>query len=579
MDAHSRRQAALDAIAAVLAGANAGDVESEIVDFKEERGTVDNQGNRVEIPARHEQAARALAEEVGCLAMSDDGGVLVVGVDDKACGRAAFVGTYLDLPWLRGRIHALTQPNLSLDLIEEHTSTGARLYLINVPPALSEVRVGGKLRTRLGTDCVELTGDRARQFLERWRKYDWSAEPSEMRLSNADPGALARASDLYAAARGRSAGSDLELARRLKVTLDDTDDPMLTRAGALLLCNSESAVEQLDVRITKVEGAPAEVREILRTPLVTAFDVAWEVIERAFPATSIIVPPQRRSIRAIPDEALREALVNAIMHRDYRLPRASIVTLCVGDPPDTLKVTSPGEFPNGIQGDRLLASRSAPRNPALAEAMRTLGFAEREGVGIPTMYRALLRDGHAPPEIYPEAGDVVCRLPGGRVDTDVRVFFDTLYAVAPALQDDVRAHVAITALLSETPLRVERLADLAQCSDGEAFDILRRLDAVRAVERLLDGSRSFRLTAGARQDLQSRITYKTRQSVDQSWGLIRAYLDGNDSIARREAAQLLGVSDTQASRILSSLYNDKRRIEPVGKTRGRNVAYRLPRAS
>jgi hypothetical protein len=41
LDAHSRRQAALDAIRAVQNGALAGDTESEVVDFKEEHGTVD----------------------------------------------------------------------------------------------------------------------------------------------------------------------------------------------------------------------------------------------------------------------------------------------------------------------------------------------------------------------------------------------------------------------------------------------------------------------------------------------------------------------------------------------------------
>jgi ATP-dependent DNA helicase RecG len=178
MDAHSRRQAALDAIAAVAGGAKAGDVETEIVDFKEEAHTVGRSGKRAAIDAHHEPAANALAAEVACMAMSDEGGVIVVGVDDKESGPGAFVGSFLDLQWLRTRIHALTQPNFSIDVPEEVMQGGKRLYLINVPPALSEIRSGGKLRTRQGTDCVELHGDRAREFLERRRSYDWSAEGS-----------------------------------------------------------------------------------------------------------------------------------------------------------------------------------------------------------------------------------------------------------------------------------------------------------------------------------------------------------------------------------------------------------------
>jgi ATP-dependent DNA helicase RecG len=550
-------------------------VETEMVDFKEERGTVDNSGSRVPIPAQHEPAARALAEEAACLSMGEHGGVLVVGVNDRASGQAAFVGTYLDLDWLRRRIHALTQPNLALDVIEEHTAAGARLYLINVPPALEEVRVGGRLRTRFGTDCVELTGDRAREFLERRRRYDWSAEPSGLHLADAEPAALKRAHALYTGARGRRAGSDLELVTRLNVTADDSTNPQLNRAGALLLCEYEVAVERLDVRVTTSEGARSSKRGLLVAPVVLAFDTAWDTIDAAFPESTMIVGALRRSIRQIPENALREAVVNAIMHRDYRMPRTPIVTLCIGDPPHTLKVTSPGDFPEGVDERRLLATRSQPRNPALAEAMRTLGYAEREGVGIPTMFRVLLRDGHPPPEIYPDGGDVVCRLPGGQVDVSVRSFFDLLYNRDENLEEDVRAHIAITELLSKTPLRPETLAVAAQSSEAEALETLETLARAGAVERLVNGSRSFRLTANGRDALRSRVQYKGRQSLDEAWDAVRAYLDVNASIGRAEAAPLLGVQDVQASRILSRLYNDRGVIEPVGNPLGRGVRYRL----
>src|SRR5450755_3944245 len=94
------------------------------------------------------------------------------------------------------------------------------------------------------------------------------------------------------------------------------------------------------------------------------------------------------------------------------MPRTPIVALSIGDPAITLEITSPGDFPPGVDGVRLLAARSEPRNRALADAMRLLGYAEREGNGIPTMFRVLLRDGHPEPEIYSEGGHIICRLPG-----------------------------------------------------------------------------------------------------------------------------------------------------------------------
>jgi ATP-dependent DNA helicase RecG len=575
MDAHSRRQAALEAIAAVAAGTKAAEVESEIVDFKEEAGTVVAGGRRVAIDAQHEPAAQALAAEVACMAMSEHGGAIVVGVDDKTGGAQAFVGSYLDLEWLRRRIYALTRPHFPIDLLEEITEHGKRLYLINVAPALSEIRSGRKLRARFGTDCVELDGDRAREFLERWRSYDWSAEASSEHLSTCDGGALESAHAHYLAAQGRPAGSDTELLRRLGVAIDNEADPQLNQAGAVLLCRYEADVERLDVRVLDVEGAASAKREILKAPVITAFDTAWEVINQAFPARPVIIGAQRRPERPIPERALREALGNAIMHRDYRMPRAAIVAMALGRPADTFKVVSPGDFPEGIDKNRLLATRSEPRNRALAEAMRVLGLAEREGVGIGAMYRTMLRDGHAAPDIFPEGGDVVCRLPGGRVDPNVRGFFDDLVAADDRFGEDVRSHIAITELLGRTPLRAEDLARAAQCSEDEAFEALVRLAGAAAVERLLDGSRSFRLTTKSRTALQARIAYRWRTAADQQWDLIHAFLDVNDEIGRADAATLLGVGEGRASGVLSELYNERGVIEPVGAARGRGVRYKL----
>jgi hypothetical protein len=187
----------------------------------------------------------------------------------------------------------------------------------------------------------------------------------------------------------------------------------------------------------------------------------------------------------------------------------------------------------------------------------------------------MLRDGHAAPDIFPEGGDVVCRLPGGRVDPNVRGFFDDLAAADYRFAEDVRSHIAITELLGRTPLRAQGLARLAQCSEDEAFEVLTRLAHAGAVERLLDGSRSFRLTRESRTALHARIAYRHRNTADQQWDLVRAFLDVNDEIGRGDVASLLGVGEGRASNVLSYLYNNRGVIEPVGAARGRGVRYRL----
>ena len=576
MSAPLRRQEALEALAKVIKGELGQHLETETIDFKEEHGTVTRTGTRRAIPPRHEPAAAALAEEVACMANSHRGGVLIVGVNERAAGPAAIVGTYLDPTWLRQRIWALTQPSYSIDEIETLSRVGKPLYLINVAPALEEIRSGDKLRTRQGTSCIELTGDRAREFLEQRRGFDWTAEPSGMRFSSALPGALASARRHYAEEHGSAPGSDLEIARRMGILVGTGTDPELNRAGALLLCPVEPGTEQLQVLVTPVEGTPSHHTVRGPAPLLPLLDEVWSALETtAFPPSPVIVGTQRRQVRAVPDKALRESIVNAVMHRDYRQDRSAIVVVASGDPGEALKVRSPGGLPPGVSADRLLSTPSRPRNPALAQAMRVLGLAEREGVGVDTMYHVMLRDGHPAPSIVEDAGDVVVRLSGGRADLGVRAFFDDLTVRDQRLGDDVRATIAVSSLFRVVSLRPEQLAGEAQCTSDEALDVLERLADAGAVERLLDRSQTFRLGREARGALAARIAYRARSAMEQHWETIRAYLDDHEEIAREDVVRLLGVSETRASQILRALCSRPQRLRRTGPTRGRNVRYRL----
>ncbi len=103
-----------------------------------------------------------------------------------------------------------------------------------------------------------------------------------------------------------------------------------------------------------------------------------------------------------------------------------------------------------MRQERLLATRSQPRNPVLANALHVLGLAESEGVGIATIFRVMLRDGHAEPDIHEDGGDVICRITGGQIDVSVREFFDDINGRDRELGAMVRTYIAITDLLSRT---------------------------------------------------------------------------------------------------------------------------------
>jgi ATP-dependent DNA helicase RecG len=111
------------------------------------------------------------------------------------------------------------------------------------------------------------------------------------------------------------------------------------------------------------------------------------------------------------DEAVyREALLNALTHRDY-LPRDAVH---VHHYPDRLEIMNPGGLPGGITRENILRHQPKRRNPLLAEVLARLGLVERAGVGVDKMYGLMLRHGKEPPEYttYPDAVTLALHSPG-----------------------------------------------------------------------------------------------------------------------------------------------------------------------
>jgi hypothetical protein len=158
----------------------------------------------------------------------------------------------------------------------------------------------------------------------------------------------------------------------------------------------------------------------------------------------------------------------------------------------------------------------------------------------------------------------------------LRAFFDDLEAQNRAFDGDPAVVIAIRALLHGTPLRPERLAVAAQRTVGEAFKTLADLEAAGAVERLLNGSRSFRLTPDVKSRLGERVTYR-RSTIEEHASLIRAHLDLQAEVSREQAVRLLGAGPRTAGRVLGTML-DGGELEYVGPSRGRSVRYRLTRA-
>ena len=145
-------------------------------------------------------------------------------------------------------------------------------------------------------------------------------------------------------------------------------------------------------------------------------DEAMLFMQRHLPVAGRIEPGlfERVDEPLFPTTALREALVNAICHRDYSHPGGAI-SLAIYD--DRLEIWSDGTLPFGLHVEDLKRDHpSRPRNPLIADAFFRRGLVERWGRGTQTIVELCVQAGHPEPEFAEQAGAVGVRfLPSGYV--------------------------------------------------------------------------------------------------------------------------------------------------------------------
>lgn len=94
--------------------------------------------------------------------------------------------------------------------------------------------------------------------------------------------------------------------------------------------------------------------------------------------------PQRKERKDYPDEAIREAVVNAFAHRDYLLHSFIKIEFFA----DRMEILSPGGIPDGLTLEEIKDGMTAVRNPQLVHILDKMNYIENYGTGINRMFKA-----------------------------------------------------------------------------------------------------------------------------------------------------------------------------------------------
>jgi ATP-dependent DNA helicase RecG len=464
-----------------------------------------------------------------------EGGVILIGVDDdgRPTGHEPSEDGIREIHELCGNAHSVGRYDVARLLVGDVTVT-----VLRVEPGQGEISQtsDGRPLVRRGKMNVPLLGSElAARAAERSRDR-YEDGPSGVPLSSAHPGLVGQ---LWSEV-GWSDHQDGLLQSPY------TASGELTVAGALLLCDeTPRRLGKAFVEVLRYSGDSNRYdrREQFDGPVSRQVERATQFVADELGVDMAFVGVRRVEIPRIPRPVLREAITNAVGHRDYMQNGTSVV---VELRPDRVIVRSPGGFVAPVTVDNI-REQQASRNPQLMRALRALRVAEDAGRGVDTMIdemEAALLD---PPQFEDAGNSVVVTLPlGGTVTADERATIlelENLGSLRPAERR------LLVPLLRGSSIDNGTVRQLLGVESHQATRALQRLAEAGLVRRR---GRTSGATYEPSEDLLDRLrTGAVNEQERQVVELARRH--GERGVQNADVRDLLGIGPVEARRVLAAM--------------------------
>lgn len=331
-----------------------------------------------------------------CALANEGGGRLVLGVTDQLPRRIVGSGAFPALEDLRAelvRVLHLKVPVEALDMPE------GRVVVFDVPshPLGLPLMVDKIYWCRQGEELAAMKPHQLQQIFDETGP-DFSASVcAGATLADLDPAAVQLFRERWAA----SSKNPKRLTQDPAHLLEDAE--LLDVAGltyaALILLGTRKALNrylgQSEVIFEYRSGArpgPAQERVEFREGALLFLDTLWELIDKRNDLQSYQDGLFMKQVRTFNEGAVREAILNAVAHRDYRLHGSVFLRQYA----HRIRIESPGGFLPGITPETIL-HKQAPRNRRLAETLGKCGLVERSGQGFDRILEACILESKARP--------------------------------------------------------------------------------------------------------------------------------------------------------------------------------------
>ncbi|MBU2591092.1 MAG: putative DNA binding domain-containing protein [Nitrospinae bacterium] len=369
-----------------------------------------------------------------CAALANErGGKLILGVTEGADKKGKVVGTSV-FSGTHNKLSNKLFDKLGIRVdVEELYYEGKRVLIFHVPsrPVGQPIRSTGKnyyYPMRVGESLQEMDDQTFRNIILE-SAPDFSAKiVPDSGIGDLDPSAIVKLRHLCLSHMKNSnykTCSDRQLLMDLGLMCNDK----INYAGLVLLAKKEvldSILPQTEIIFEwrQVSGKIAhDYRKSWREPFLKIIDEVWRELE----GRNIRTPFQQgffqREILAFDERSIREAVLNAVAHRDYNISgRCIFVTAS----PDGFLIESPGGFLPGITPENAIFNR-AWRNQRLAEVLEKTGLVERSGQGLDLIFEQSIRSGKGRPDLLQSTShEVKLFIPASLKDPDFVLFLEKI---------------------------------------------------------------------------------------------------------------------------------------------------------
>jgi ATP-dependent DNA helicase RecG len=329
------------------------------------------------------------------------GGKIIVGI--SADGKVA--GAQGDLDNLQQRLDGAVQQVNPVPFhkifIEERE--GKKLVVVEVFPIGqgSFCTFNGIVYYRNGSTDSKLEGRTLQDYLIKRRILSFDESVSKAKLDDAD------AFKVKAFLKKRSPNVDFDESKLKEYLLNlgvgqQNGEFSLKNVGILFFAKEPFRfLSQNEVKLVRFKGtAPVDIIDsrFVHLTIPENLKEAEEFIKKNTRTAFKIEKTQRVEVPEYPAQVIREALVNALAHRDYFSRDATQINIF----DDRIEFLNPGTLPTGLSRE-ILGTLSVQRNPVTYLMMRDLGLVEGLATGIPRMREAMKNAG-LPEPVFEELG-------------------------------------------------------------------------------------------------------------------------------------------------------------------------------